>query len=100
MQFLAGNWKIILAGPNGSVNMLVVKNLDDQVIEEIEGKFLGIAPPQEPHKVNFSEPADGSRIHFRRKEGVTYVSPPLSDSSEWLEGSYTSMFDVARPKKP
>ena len=93
MQFIAGNWRITLSGPNGRINRLRIEDLDGNLIDEMEGKFAGIAPPQTPHIVNFYEPTDGSRIHFRRAEGCTFVSPPLSDSSDWLERSYASMFD-------
>lgn len=94
MQFLAGNWKIVLSGKNGDINMLTVIDSDGTVLEEIEGEFAGIAPPKTPHKVDFFEPEKESRLHFKRKEGVIYISPPITDASEWLNNSYSSMFEV------
>lgn len=96
MHFLAGNWRIILAGQKGRINKLIVKDHNNEVIDEMEGRFVGIAPPQTPHKVDYFEPADGSRIHFERKDGATFVSPPITDASAWLERSYASMFDIVR----
>jgi hypothetical protein len=96
MQFIAGIWQIILSGHNGRINQLTVKDDLGNTIEEVEGKFIGIAPPQAPHKVDFSEPAQGSRIHFARQDGATFVSPPITDASVWLERSYASMFNIGR----
>lgn len=94
MQLLAGNWKLILSGKHGDISMLTIIDANGTVIEEIEGKFAGIAPPQTPYKVDFFEPAEGSRLYFKRKNGVIFVSPPITDASAWLENSYSSMFNI------